>query len=441
VSKSERVLLVNPRPNLRETNAVEPLPLLTLAAPLIEDPDIDVAILDGAVTNINEDSLMRIIQEKEITHIACTATTPQYPKALKILKWTEQIQKLQGYDIQTVIGGVHATILGEKALEDGWKTVSTLEGDLKIVPIVKEHLTGQVVGGRLSSKALADLPSPAKARHLINPYNYHKEGYNPTITIMGTRGCPYHCIFCDKTIMGDEPRYRPPESITDEIKYVKKKWDIIDSTDYDDTFTLNENRVYKLCELRAPLGINWECNSRVDTINDNLLSAMREAGFWKVKYGLESTNPRVLKSIGKGVTVEQAEEAVRMTKEAKMLAFVYLMFGFPEDGQDSAKDMIKFLHRANPNGAQLSLALPLPNTPLYRQVVRQGQKPPTNLESFHYAGPEGPHTWLKRTRYLDEEAFAETVSWLQREIAEWATQANHGEIRVTNVIRRNPQAA
>lgn len=428
----KRVLLINPKPYyLREVHANEPLNLLSLAAILKQDKEIEVMIIDGAVTKITKALLKRVIKNKKIDYVGCTATTAQYPEALKILSWCE--------GVKTILGGVHATILGNKALADGWRTVCTLEFDLKIVNLIKKDLKGLVVGDQVEGKDLDKLPFPA--RELLDPYDYHREGYEPTITVIGIRGCPYNCLFCDKTIMGYRPRFRSEEHVVEEVKQAKERWGIKDVVFYDDTFTLFGHRVLKLCKMLEPLKIRWECNSRVNTINEKLLKAMKIAGCYRVKFGLEATNERVLKSIRKRITLDQARTAVKMTKTAGIEAGVYLMFGFPEDGWDSARDLVKFVKKTKPNRIQLALAVPLPNTDLFTEVVEKLKyQPPKSLDEYYYVGVKGPHTWVKRTNYLDETEFKKAGDWLQVEIGKWQRENEPRQKASTNIFRKNLRA-
>ena len=422
----KRVLLINPNPYyLREVHANEPLNLLSLAAILKQEKGIEVMIIDGAVTKVTKALLKRVIKNKKIDYVGCTATTAQYPEALKILSWCK--------DAKTILGGVHATILGKKALADGWRTVCTLEFDLKIVSLIKKDLKGLVKGDQVEGKDLDKLPFPA--RELLDPYDYHREGYEPTITIIGIRGCPYNCLFCDKTIMGYRPRFRAEEQVVEEVKQAKEKWGIKDVVFYDDTFTLFSHRVLKLCELLEPLEIRWECNSRVNTINAKLLKAMKKAGCYRVKFGLEAANERVLKSIRKRITLDQARAAVKMTKAAGIEAGVYTMFGFPEDDWDSARDLVRFVKETKPNRVQLALAVPLPNTDLFTEVVEKlKHQPPKNLDEYYYVGVRGPHTWLKRTNYLNEAEFKKACDWLQMKIAQWQRENEPRQKASTNIF-------
>lgn len=429
MSKTEKsIVLVRPEPySLRKPNSVEPLGLEYLAAQL-EKEGINVKIIDGAIKPITRSSL------QEFSVVGMTATTPEYSKALRILELCK--------DIPTILGGPHVTAITEQLkkegiqdpgstfVNDGWGTTCSKEGDLVIADIVNEYLTGFIEGPRVHD--LDSLPFPA--RHLVNPLNYSKEGYPPAISILFSRGCPWACTYCDKSVMGRLTRFRSVENVVEEIKHVIDTWKIRSVLFYDDTLTLNRQRAMELFDALSPLEISFECNSRVNTIDKEMLAAMKEAGCYKVKYGIESGDEKVLRSIDKDATLDQALEAIRITKEAGITAATYFLFGLPEDNWHSLYNNLAFLEKAQPDSAQLAFAVPYPNTPLYKQISELGWEVPNDWREFYYAGKEGPHTYLKRTKHLNEKEFAQAKKEIQQGFARWATEKNNGSFNATNVV-------
>lgn len=432
----ERVLLVNPEPfSLRKPNSVEPLGLEYLAAQL-EKEGIDVHILDGSVEPVTEEKI------EGFSFVGLRATTDQYPRALEILKICQRVSDTTKGSIRTAIGGPHVTAVtqqlqgqgvedpGSIFIEDGWSTACSFEADLVIDDIVSEDIAGFIQGSIVHD--LDSLPFPA--RHLLNPLNYSKEGYPAAISVLFSRGCPYACTYCDKSVMGRTVRFRSPENVVEEIRQVINRWGIRRVLFYDDTLTINRKRAMELFEKLAPLKIEWECNSRVNTIDEEMLKVMRQAGCYKVKFGIESGNDRVLKSIDKEASVEESIEAIRLTKAAGITASAYFLYGLPEDDWYSMYDTLSFLYNVNPDSTQLAFAVPFPNTPLYQEVAQLGWSIPDSLEEYRYVGLEGPHTWLKRTKHLNEEEFEKAKNEIQKGFARWAIEKHGGTFGVTNVI-------
>lgn len=436
MSKRERALLVNPSQDLRKPDSVEPLGIEYLAAQL-EQEGTTVHILDGAVRPIRKEQI------EGYSFVGVTATTPQYSRALEILEICEDLSNNSQEKIRTCLGGPHITAITEqfkkKGVEDpgsvfekeGWDTICSREGDLIIDDVLNEHVMGFIEGPRVHD--LDSLPFPA--RHLVNPLNYSKEGYPPAISILFSRGCPFACTYCDKSVMGNLTRFRSPENVVEEIRYVIDIWGIKRVLFYDDTLTLNRERAMELFEALTPLEIYWECNSRVDLIDSEMLVAMKKAGCYKVKYGVESGDQRILDSMKKKITVEQAIEAIKITKEARIKAAAYFLYGLPEDDWHSLNNNLDFLNEAQPDSAQLAFAVPYPNTPLFEEVTRLGWEIPDDYNEYYYAGIKGSHTFLKRTKHLNEKEFSEALEKIQEGFARWATQTNNGEVRVTNIIR------
>ena len=342
----KEVLLVNPRPNLREPAAAEPLTLLTLAAQL-EEEGFEPEILDGAVKDITDDDL--------VSHqvLVMTANTPQYPEAVRLLNLIKEVNPDR--TLRTLIGGPHVTVYREQVLRDGWTGACIGEGDLVVGDMVRGDMSGLIKGPRVD-----DLDSLAfPARHLIDSSKYVREGEDkPSISLFSMRGCPYSCIFCVKSVFGRRVRFNSPRYIAEQIREVKERTGVSRVVFYDDTFSLKTRKPLEVCEELGKLDISWICNTRVDAVNEQMLRAMKESGCDMISFGLESAHDRVLEFARKQTTRAQAELAVRMAKDAGLETRVFLMFGFYEDGWDSVEENLNFLETVNPDVVRLSLLVP-----------------------------------------------------------------------------------
>ena len=141
-----------------------------------------------------------------------------------------------------------------------------------------------------------------------------------------------------------------------------------------DTFTWNKDWVLKVCALilEKKLNIDWICNSRVDTLCDERLTAMKKAGCYAIGFGIESINPEILKEIKKGASVRATHEAVRLCRKHKVKSYGYFMIGFPSDTEETVKESIQFSREAGIDFIDFYIAYPFPGTEFEKMVKEKG---------------------------------------------------------------------
>ncbi len=215
-------------------------------------------------------------------------------------------------------------------------------------------------------EALDSLPRPA--RHLIRNNLYTRlDTGTPMALIEISRGCPHTCIFClaGKTY-GHKVRYRSVKSVIEEIIVCKGTYNIYDFHLKSDIFTWDKKWVKELCQAIAHnnMKINWLCNSRVDTLDADCLSAMKHAGCWAVSLGVESGNQDILNKMKKGITLEQSREAVRLCKMAGIKTYLYFLFGFPWDTEETIGDSVRFAKELDGDFVDFFIVYPFCGTEL-----------------------------------------------------------------------------
>jgi radical SAM superfamily enzyme YgiQ (UPF0313 family) len=217
---------------------------------------------------------------------------------------------------------------------------------------------------------------PFPARHLINNSLYHSVlGKGKRMTgLCSSRGCPFSCVFCHQPHYGKKWRARSAENVVAEIEECINLG-IGEIEIYDDTFTYDRQRVIDICldMLRKKLKIDWAIRTRVDRVDKEMLQIMAKAGCKRINYGIESANPEVLKMLRKGITPEQSEEAVRMTKESGIEVQAYFMIGSPRETREQILNTIAFANRLNPDYCYYSITSPCPATLLYTLGMREGK--------------------------------------------------------------------
>ena len=215
---------------------------------------------------------------------------------------------------------------------------------------------------------LDDLPFPA--RDLTDNMKYHIVSFpgKPVAMVLTSRGCPFECTFCATHLFYKRKRnVRSPENVVKEVEKIVHDYGIAHIFFIDDTFTIGEKRIVKLCQLlqEKKLKIEWICLGRVDTVTESMLREMKEAGCKEVIYGIESASTTVLTMIKKDITIEQMEMAVTTTKNLKIRVSLFFMFGNPGDTLQSIRETSRLARRLNPNFASFNIATPDPGTPLF----------------------------------------------------------------------------
>lgn len=291
-----------------------------------------------------------------------------------------------------IAAGPHVTYFPLESLEkcNGLDIVIKREFDTKIANILANLSNLSTVKGitfRNNGKIIDSgegefcddldaLPFPDRD---VVPYDWYLEAWyskRPFINLMTSRGCPYRCTFClwPNSMYGHRQRMRSIDNVIDEIKYVIDRYGVKEINVDDSTFTTNKKHVTEFChKLRDNnIQILWTCNGRVDNVNDEMLKEMKASGCKLIRYGVESGSPEVLKKIRKGITIDQVERAISLTKKNGIQALGGFMFGFPWDSRESIEATIDLAKRLSPDMVQFSIPMPYPGTELYEEAKEGG---------------------------------------------------------------------
>jgi len=247
----------------------------------------------------------------------------------------------------------------------GWKH----EGQVTVNPAATDLLD------------LNELPFPA--RHLVDVSRYEHiigEGQQ-FFTIQATRGCPAACTFCD--IRKTTFRERTPENVVREIEEIVDMG-VDDLFFVGDTITINKKNLVETCNLMIKRGlkINYKISARVDTVNPELLAALKRSGCYRIHYGIESATQRHLLYLEKGQTSEKVLRACKWTREAGIGYFAYMMIGIPTETKEEMFKTVDFAKKLRPDYAQFSVCTPYPKTELYFRMLKDGILPNDYWQDF-----------------------------------------------------------
>lgn len=376
----------------RVLNIIPPLGLCYIAA-YLEKYNYDVKIIDGQLISFKD--TLKIIEKKQPDIIGIGTTTPSFPNAVKLALDIKRIS----LDTIVAIGGNHITKLVNETLQFDCFDVGVLgEAEMTFLELVKsiekygknrlidvkgiafrenDKITITEKGGFI--KNLDELPFPA--RHLIAPPSkYHPTPASfkrlPHADVITSRGCPYTCSFCDNGVFGPSYRERSPENVIEELELLRDKYGVRDVKFFDDVFTLNKKRLYKICDLIKERSIDmpWACLTRVDLVDKETLIKMKKARCWQVLFGIESGDQRILDLVGKRTTVDKNRKAVELAHEAGLSVRADYLFGVPGDDIESMKKTLDFAIKLNTFTAHFLKFTPYPGNEIYEKLVKSGYK-------------------------------------------------------------------
>jgi anaerobic magnesium-protoporphyrin IX monomethyl ester cyclase len=173
---------------------------------------------------------------------------------------------------------------------------------------------------------------------------------------------------------------------------------------------VDQSRIEELCEeiSKRKLKIKWNCGTRVDMVTKELLLKMRQAGCISVWFGIESGSQEVLDAMRKGISTTQTMKAVKWVIELGLKPVPNVLLGFPGETKETAWNTIKFAEKVSPDAMVLyNIATPLPGTPLYDLVKKNGWLKITDFDMYDCATPvfETPTLSMKELRKIYEQAF------------------------------------
>jgi radical SAM superfamily enzyme YgiQ (UPF0313 family) len=205
------------------------------------------------------------------------------------------------------------------------------------------------------------------------------------VTLITSRGCPYACTFCDAEMTPRQYRSMSPERVCDLIEKLLAAYDPPQFMFFDDLFTIQRKRVIAICKeiVRRGLFFEWACESRLDTMDFEMLRWMKKAGCVKIYYGLESGSPDVLVSVKKGLTKEKIVAAAKLNRDVGMSFKYFLIYGFPQETRKDHELTEEIVRETRPDQVHVSLLQPIPGTEIYEQLKPSLLKDVAEMD-FHY---------------------------------------------------------
>lgn len=342
-----------------------------------------VKILDEHIAPVTIEALQEAVQSCSPPYIfGISSLTACIYRSFQI---TAMIKKVFP-EAKIILGGIHPTVLPEEVLKN--RDIDFIvrgEGEFvldELYDAIKNSLDYTGIQG-LSYVALdkivhnpcPDLPDLTK----LPPFPYHLfEGHADRYSlgfIASSRGCPYECIFCSqRSISGHKFRYVPTDFVIQEIDLLINKYGQTHINFVDDNFTANKVRIKELCDKMIAQKFfekaTFDCQTRADAINDEILTLLKEAGFRLINFGLETASERLMVILNKRETVQQNIEAVKLAKKHGFGVSGTFIFGLPTETREERWRGYNLAKELNLDYVRFNNATPYPGTKLY-EIAKQ----------------------------------------------------------------------
>jgi len=360
-----------------------PLGILYLSA-FLKREGFSVEVFDSTFRDFNDfESMVKRVKPRIVGLYANIITRDN------VLRLS-RIAKANGVEF-VLAGGPDASEWCDKYFANGVDVIGLNEGELTLQELIP-HLqqkgmkdVEQVRGimfsrnGRAQRSAprptvtdLDSLPWPDRDVLKMDEYfhawkSHHGES---AVSLITARGCPFHCAWCSSEVFGHTHRQRSPKDVVDEMLMLKERYSPDIMWISDDVLTINKKWTHEFIrEVKARNAQHpYECLSRVDLVDPEILKGLKETGCFRIWYGAESGSQKVLDSMTKGTTVAQVREAARITQEMGMQAGFFILLGYPDETTADIRLTIDFLKETRPDVVGTSVAFPIKGTEFYKRV-------------------------------------------------------------------------
>ena len=361
-----KILLINPPIRMDAKPYFHPIGLSMIAGALLEK-EHDVSVLD---LNIQRSGEVVIDDKYDLVGISGLITT--YGFLYDLVPFLRNV-----ISCPIVIGGGGITSAPEVYMENIKPDYGVLgEGERTIVELVDalegkrsfESVDGIITASfRTPPRELSDLDDlPEQAFSLFDMKTYigNRRHLPNDAAILSTRGCPHNCSFCYH-IFGRKFRYRNPKKVVDEMEVLMNEYGAESFLFGDECLTANKKNLMAICKEIVDRGIKtrWMAYSRVDTIDKEMVLAMKEAGCVKIGYGLENGSQARLDEMNKGVTIDKMKETFSMTQKYLSASGTFI-FGMPGENDDSIFEHLRFCHDIDYSRSMFHLS-PYPGTKVF----------------------------------------------------------------------------
>jgi radical SAM superfamily enzyme YgiQ (UPF0313 family) len=306
--------------------------------------------------------------------VGITALTAKMASVLQTVTMVRAVLE----DVPIVLGGPHAAVRPFELLNNAPEADAVVVGEgeplLGQILIPDRHRLidlGRSIPGLVSRKCKdADEAPPTSVSSMLPPardcFATHRYAREDLGLVMTTRGCPYHCSYCfGRGLWRRKVRSISVDALADEFALLRSEYGVRHITFKDDVFTLNRERTIRLCEVLSAHRFTWDCVTRVDTIDAELLDILKNHGCTGIKIGVETGSSRLMKELDRHLNTDTIRQACAWLRESGIHWTAYFMMGFPRETLEDVEATYRLMREISPDFASLSGYEAFPGTLLF----------------------------------------------------------------------------
>ena len=375
----------------RMANIMPPLGLASIAA-YLEHHDIGNDIIDCYAHPDSDKLIEDYLRHNTPEYIGFSCTTSSFFDGIRITALARKVLP----NIKVIFGGVHVSSVQDESLISFKELDFTIvgEGEETLRELLsgtyrnKEEVAGLVMrkddgtpyftGYRKNQLDLDTLPFPAYEKLAGYPDVYKLPIFNypttPSASCISSRGCPYACSYCDRSVFRRSFRYNSATYLYNHLKYLKDRFHIKHINFYDDQFTFNRERVKDFTRMiiENPLGMTFNCAARAEHLDYKLLVLMKKAGCWMISLGIETGDPDLLAQHRQNPDLDMMREKINLIKKAGIRVKGLLMMGLPGETEASIRKSQAYVYSLPIDDFNLAKFTPFPGSPIYKEIKQKG---------------------------------------------------------------------
>jgi radical SAM superfamily enzyme YgiQ (UPF0313 family) len=349
-------------------------------------------VLDANALMLSTDQTVDRVIASDADVIGITCLTLLMPKVFDICNKIKENSKVPR---TIIVGGPHVTFKDKETLSEcaaidivargeGEETLKELMANRPIRDIAGisyRDSSGNIISNKDRDliRNLDDLSFPARELFPLEKYNlgpiFNRGIHGKQLASMITsRGCVAKCSFCSSSSFWKRYRMRSVSNVINEIEHLIREYGVKQIIFVDDSLTASKKRITEFCELlkEKRIKIIWVCYSRADTLTDEIIKKMKEAGCYGVQLGIESGSQRILDTVNKRLKLSTIENTMKALRKANIKILCFFMIGLPGDDFQSTYETIEFSKKIKPDLVEFNVTTPFPGTKLYEDSLNKG---------------------------------------------------------------------